>query len=67
MQPYHYTRLMDDKCFGLGGIKMLYSSTFLDKAAFDRHFNGPAYAALKEKYDPDGKAPTLFEKVSMPA
>jgi FAD/FMN-containing dehydrogenase len=63
--PYHYTRLMDDKCFELDGIKMLYSSTFLDKDAFDRHFNGEAYAALKEKYDPDGNAPTLFDKVSM--
>lgn len=64
--PYHYTRLLDDKCFELGGIKMLYSSTFLDKAAFDRHFNGAAYDAIKSKYDPDGQAPTLFEKVASP-
>jgi FAD/FMN-containing dehydrogenase len=62
---YHYTRLMDDKCFELGGIKMLYSSTFLDKNEFDSRFNGEAYAALKTKYDPDGNAPTLFDKVSM--
>jgi FAD/FMN-containing dehydrogenase len=64
-QPYYYTRLMDDKCFELGGIKMLYSSTFLNKGEFDRRFNGEAYAALKAKYDPDGNAPTLFDKVSM--
>jgi FAD/FMN-containing dehydrogenase len=64
-RPYHYTRLMDDKCFELGGIKMLYSSTFLDRNEFDRRFNGEAYAALKAKYDPDGNAPTLFDKVSM--
>ena len=63
--PYYYTRLMDDKCFELDGIKMLYSSTFLDQAEFDRRFNGTAYAALKAKYDPAGNAPTLFEKVSM--
>ena len=63
--PYHYTRLMDDKCFELGGIKMLYSSTFLDKDEFDRRFNGEAYAALKQKYDPDGAAPTLYEKVAI--
>ncbi len=62
---YYYTRLMDDKCFELGGIKMLYSSTFLEKAEFDARFNGAAYAALKAKYDPEGNAPTLFEKVSM--
>ncbi|MDX1562401.1 MAG: FAD-binding oxidoreductase [Gammaproteobacteria bacterium] len=63
--PYHYTRVMDDKCFELDGIKMLYSSTFLDKDEFDRRFNGEAYAALKAKYDPDGAAPTLYDKVAM--
>ena len=62
---YHYTRVMDDMCFKLDGIKMLYSSTFLDKAEFDRRFNGIAYAALKRSYDANGKAPTLYEKVSM--
>jgi FAD/FMN-containing dehydrogenase len=64
--PYHYTRLMDDRCFELDGIKMLYSSTFLDKSEFDRHFNGAQYAALKAKYDPEASAPTLYEKVAMP-
>jgi len=62
---YHYTRIMDEKCFELDGIKMLYSSTFLDKPAFDARFNGAAYAELKAKYDPAGNAQTLFEKVSM--
>jgi FAD/FMN-containing dehydrogenase len=64
---YHYTRLMDAKCFALGGIKMLYSSTFLHRGEFDRRFNRDAYRALKKKYDPEGRAPTLFEKVAMPA
>lgn len=63
--PFFYTRLMDDKCFELDGIKMLYSSTFLDRDEFDRRFNGEAYAALKAKYDPDGNAPMLYDKVSM--
>jgi hypothetical protein len=65
-QPYHYTRIMDEKCFELDGIKMLYSSTFIDKPAFDARFNGSAYRALKRKYDPENRAPTLFEKVVMP-
>jgi FAD/FMN-containing dehydrogenase len=63
-EPYHHTKIMDRKCFELGGIKMLYSSTFLDKAEFDARFNGAAYRALKAKYDPRGCAPTLFEKVA---
>jgi len=64
-EPYHYSKIMDRKCFELGGIKMLYSSTFLDPAEFDARFNGAAYRVLKAKYDPRGKAPTLYEKVTV--
>jgi len=66
-EPYYYTKIMDRKCFELGGIKMLYSSTFLDRAEFDSRFNGEAYRALKKKYDPRGCAPTLYEKVAATA
>ena len=64
-EPYHYTRIMDRRCFELGGIKMLYSSTFLDEPEFDARFNGAAYRLLKQKYDPDGNAPTLYAKVAV--
>ena len=60
---YHYTRIMDRKCFELEGIKMLYSSTFLGESDFNARYNGSAYDDLKRKYDPRGDAPTLFEKV----
>jgi len=63
-ESYHYTKIMDRKCFELGGIKMLYSSSFLSRPEFDARFNGEAYLALKKKYDPRGCAPTLFEKVA---
>ena len=63
-EPYHYTKIMDRKCFELDGIKMLYSSTFLTETEFRQRFNGAAYDALKSKYDPGNNAPTLFEKVS---
>jgi FAD/FMN-containing dehydrogenase len=63
-EPFHYSKIMDQKCFGLGGIKMLYSSTFLERAEFDARFNGEAYRALKAKYDPNGSAPTLYDKVT---
>ncbi|HET6563983.1 MAG TPA: FAD-binding protein [Xanthomonadales bacterium] len=65
-QAYHYTRIMDRKCFELDGIKMLYSSTFIDEPAFDARFHGSAYRELKRKYDPQHRAPTLFEKVAVP-
>jgi len=64
-EHYHYTRIMDRKCFELGGIKMLYSSTFLEEPEFDARFNGAAYRLLKQKYDPAGNAPTLYAKVAM--
>lgn len=62
-EPYHYTKILDRKCFDLGGIKMLYSSSFMSEEEFDRRYNGEAYRALKAKYDPKGRARTLYEKV----
>lgn len=59
---YFHTRLLDRKCFELGGIKMLYSSTFLDEPEFDRIYNGAGYRAIKRKYDPDNALGTLYEK-----
>jgi FAD/FMN-containing dehydrogenase len=64
-EPYHYTKILDRKCFDLGGIKMLYSSSFLGAEEFDALYNGEAYRALKRKYDPEGRAPTLYEKVAV--
>lgn len=61
-EDYHYTKILDRKCFDLGGIKMLYSSTFMSRDEFDRQYNGPAYTALKDKYDPYQRAYTLYEK-----
>ncbi len=63
-EPYYHTKIMDRKCFDLGGIKMLYSSTFLDEAEFDERFNGDVYRNLKKKYDPEGNASTLYDKVA---
>ena len=62
-EPYHYTKIMDRKCFELDGIKMLYSSSFLDEPEFDALYNGAAYRELKRKYDPAGNAARLYDKV----
>ncbi len=62
-EDYHYTKILDRKCFELGGIKMLYSSSFLSRDEFDDLYNGSAYAGLKKKYDPGQRAYTLYEKV----
>lgn len=62
-EQYYYTKIMDKKCFELGGLKMLYSSSFLTKPEFDAIYNGQGYEAVKQKYDPKGFAATLYEKV----
>ena len=64
-EPYYYTKIMDRKCFDLGGIKMLYSSSFLNEAEFDARYNGAAYRTLKQKYDRAGNAQTLYKKVAL--
>jgi FAD/FMN-containing dehydrogenase len=65
-EPYYYTKILDRQCFELGGIKMLYSSSFMTEGEFDERYNGEAYRALKEKYDPEGRARTLYAKVVLP-
>lgn len=59
---YYNTKLMDDFCFSHGGIKMLYSSTFLTEKEFNKIYGGANYTKLKRKYDPQKRFPTLFEK-----
>lgn len=59
---FYYTKIMDRKCFELGGIKMLYSSSFLSREEFDRIYNGAEYARLKAKYDPGQNAYSLYDK-----
>lgn len=64
--PYYYTKILDEKTFALGGIKMLYSSSFMTEEEFDARYNGEAYRELKAKYDPQGRAKTLYQKVVLP-
>jgi len=61
-ENFYLTRIMDQKCFELGGIKMLYSSSFLSKEDFGRIYNGTAYAELKQRYDPSRRAYELYDK-----
>jgi hypothetical protein len=63
-EDYYYTRVLDQKCFDMGGVKMLYSSIFVDEERFDEIYNGDRYRQLKQKYDPASKALTLYQKVA---
>jgi FAD/FMN-containing dehydrogenase len=58
----HHNRLVENKVAELGGIKSLYSDSYYDPETFWRIYDGASYQALKQKYDPDGKARNLFQK-----
>jgi FAD/FMN-containing dehydrogenase len=60
--PGHFNRLIEDKVVELGGIKSLYSDSFFDQATFARAYDMDEYERLKRRYDPEGRAPGLYEK-----
>ncbi len=60
--PGHFNRLVEARVEALGGIKSLYSESYYTRQAFWRNFDYGAYSALKQRYDPAGKLPGLYEK-----
>jgi FAD/FMN-containing dehydrogenase len=60
--PGHFNRLVEREVRRLGGIKSLYSESFFGPEEFREIYAGPAYDALKARYDPGGLLPTLYEK-----
>jgi FAD/FMN-containing dehydrogenase len=60
--PGHFNRLVERKVIELGGIKSLYSDSYFPREEFDALYNQAAYAALKRRYDPQGRFKNLYEK-----
>ena len=58
----YYNRQIEDTVGELGGHKGLYSTSFYSEDEFWAAYNGPAYAALKARYDPAGRLAGLYEK-----
>jgi FAD/FMN-containing dehydrogenase len=58
----HHNRLVERKVAELGGIKSLYSDAYYEGDEFWHIYNGPAYDALKRKYDPNRSMNDLYEK-----
>lgn len=63
-EPYHATKTIDAFCFDHGGIKMLYSSSFMTESEFDVRYAGTTRKSLKATYDPQGLLPTLYETIN---
>ena len=62
--PQAHNRLIERLVADVGGHKSLYSTVHYDETEFWQRYNGPAYRAVKERYDPRGRLPDLFAKVT---
>ena len=60
-------RLIERKVRELGGIKSLYSDSYFSEDEFWAIYNRPAYAALKQRYDPAGVLGDLYAKTVLRA
>jgi FAD/FMN-containing dehydrogenase len=60
-------RSIERKVRELGGIKSLYSDSYVSEEEFWAIYNRPAYEALKERYDPSGTLGDLYAKTVLRA
>jgi FAD/FMN-containing dehydrogenase len=58
----YHNRLIEQTVNELGGHKSLYSTVHYPEDEFWRRYNGKAYAAVKQSYDPDARLPDLYDK-----
>ena len=58
------TRRVEDAVAAHGGHKSLYSSVHYPEDEFWRRYDGDAYRVLKQRYDPRGRLPDLYSKVT---
>jgi len=58
----YFNRKIEGKVTELGGIKSLYSDSYYDEDCFWELYDGEKYAALKQRYDPDGRLKNLYQK-----
>ncbi len=59
-----HNRIVEELVADLGGHKSLYSTVHYGEDEFWARYNGAAYRAVKQRYDPAGRAPDLFTKVT---
>ena len=60
--PDAHNRLVEQLVNDLSGHKSLYSTVHYSEDEFWRRYNGPAYRRLKQRYDPQGRLPDLYDK-----
>ncbi len=55
-------RAIERRVHELGGHKSLYSEAFYDRDTFDDLYDGANLERVKQRYDPDGRLTTLYDK-----
>jgi FAD/FMN-containing dehydrogenase len=60
-EPFH-NRAVERAVADLGGRKSLYSTAFYPEEEFWASYGGPVYSELKQRYDPGGRFPGLYDK-----
>jgi FAD/FMN-containing dehydrogenase len=60
--PGATNRRIEHEVGAVGGHKSLYSESFYDESEFRRLYGGDDYAALKSRWDPEGRLPDLYAK-----
>lgn len=55
-------RKIEAKVSALGGHKSLYSEVFYDQMTFNKMYGGETLAAVRKRYDPDGRLTDLYDK-----
>ena len=55
-------RAIESAVHELGGHKSLYSEAFYDRETFDQLYDGAHLAQVKERYDPDQRLTSLYDK-----
>jgi FAD/FMN-containing dehydrogenase len=55
-------RAIEAKVHELDGHKSLYSEAFYDRETFDQLYDGANLARVKDRYDPDHRLTTLYDK-----
>ena len=60
MDANRHNRWVEEEVDRLGGRKSLYSTAFYDEERFWDLYNGSAYQALRQRYDPAGRLLGLY-------
>ncbi|MGA8248373.1 MAG: FAD-binding oxidoreductase [Nocardioides sp.] len=55
-------RAIEARVHQLGGHKSLYSEAFYDRETFDQLYDGAHLAQVKDRYDPDHRLTSLYDK-----